>query len=279
MRGAFPAFDMIARLADRHHEITQQLARRRLEQPGVACSTASAFSATSALPIRRRRYGIFTIWLKTWACRRRALPWSLVKASVVVDNKPGTDSFIGAQTAAKARPDGYTVFIPTNTTQAASEHLFKKRPYDLVKDFAPVAALGRGGQIMVVNPGLPMKDVKDVKEFIALAKCRPGKRSFGRGSSSSRRLMCRRWKKRGVKGYKMTYWFAAYVPSGTPADGVARLNDILVKAAYSSGAAGFYQSTGTEIFTNTPVALGKFQTAESLKRGGASSRRRGITPA
>lgn len=79
--------------------------------------------------------------------------------------------------------------------------------------------------------------------------------------------MCRRWKKRGVKGYKMTYWFAAYVPSGTPADGVARLNDILVKAAYSSGAAGFYQSTGTEIFTNTPVALGKFQTAESLKRG------------
>ena len=118
MCAAFPAFDMIARLADRHHEITQQLARRRLEQPGVACSTASALSATSALPIRRRRHGIFTVWPKNWACRRRALPWLLVKASVVVDNKPGANSFIGAQTAAKARPDGYTVFITTNTTQS-----------------------------------------------------------------------------------------------------------------------------------------------------------------
>ncbi len=50
------------------------------------------------------------------------------KASVVVDNKPGANSFIGAKTAAKAKPDGYTVFITTNTTQAASENLFKKLP-------------------------------------------------------------------------------------------------------------------------------------------------------
>ena len=55
----------------------------------------------------------------------------------------------------------------------------------------------------------------------------------------------------------MTYWFAAYVPSGTPADGMARLNDILVKGAYSSGAAGFYQCTGTEIFTNKPGGAGQ----------------------
>lgn len=97
------------------------------------------------------------------------------RASVVVDNKPGANSFIGAQMAAKAKPDGYTVFITTNTTQAANEHLFKKLPYDPVKDFVPVTALGRGGQIMVVNPSLP---VKDVKEFIALAKSKPGKRQF-----------------------------------------------------------------------------------------------------
>lgn len=140
-------------------------------------------SATPALQIRRRRHGIFTVWPKSPAYRRRALPWSLVKASVVVDNKPGANSFIGARTAAKVRPDGNTVLITTDTTQAASEHLFKKRPHNPVKDFAPVTALGRGGQIMVVNPALP---VKDVKEFIALAKCRPGKRSFGCGSSSSR---------------------------------------------------------------------------------------------
>lgn len=252
------------------------------------------------------------------------------KASVVVDNKPGANSFIGAQAAAKAKPDGYTVFITTNTTQAANEHLFKKLPYDPVKDFVPVTALGRGGQIMVVNPTLPVKDVKD---FIALAKKEPGKLSFGSGSSSSRvagemfkqltgtfilnipyksnpsavtdllggqidmmitdmatglpQVKAGKLKalgvstrqrsplapdvptleETGVKGYEMTYWFAAYVPAVTPPEVVARLNDILVSAARSSSAAGFYQSTGTEIFTSTPAELGRFQAAESLKWG------------
>ncbi len=75
------------------------------------------------------------------------------------------------------------MLITTNTTHAANEHLFKKLPYDPVKDFAPVAALGKGGQIMVVNPSFP---AKSVAEFIALAKKDPGKYSFGSGSSSSR---------------------------------------------------------------------------------------------
>lgn len=105
------------------------------------------------------------------------------KQSVVVDNKPGAFGFIAAQQAAKAAPDGYTVLITTNTTHAANEHLYKKLPYDPVKDFAPVTALGKGGQIMVVNPSLP---VKSVGEFIAMAKKEPGKLSFGSGSSSSR---------------------------------------------------------------------------------------------
>src|SRR2546428_2504340 len=105
------------------------------------------------------------------------------KVSVVVDNKPGANSFIGAQAAAKAKPDGFTVFITTNTTQAANEHLFKKLPYDPVKDFAPLTALGRGRQIMVVNPALP---VKNVGEFTALAKAKPGKLSFASGSTSIR---------------------------------------------------------------------------------------------
>jgi len=83
----------------------------------------------------------------------------------------------------KAAPDGYTVFITTNTTHAANEHLFKKLPYDAVKDYLPVTALGKGGQIMIVNMNLP---AKSVGEFIALAKAQPGKISFGSGSSSSR---------------------------------------------------------------------------------------------
>jgi tripartite-type tricarboxylate transporter receptor subunit TctC len=105
------------------------------------------------------------------------------KQPVVIDNKAGASGFIASQQVAKAAPDGYTVLITTNTTHAANEHLFKKLPYDPVKDFAPVAALGKGGQIMVVNPSSP---AKTVAEFVALAKKEPGKLSFGSGSSSSR---------------------------------------------------------------------------------------------
>ncbi|MBX3653483.1 MAG: tripartite tricarboxylate transporter substrate binding protein [Ramlibacter sp.] len=105
------------------------------------------------------------------------------RQSVVVENKAGASGFIASQQVAKAAPDGYTVMITTNTTHAANEHLFKKLPYDPVKDFAPLTGLGKGGQIMVVNPSLP---AKSVAEFIALARKEPGKYSFGSGSSSSR---------------------------------------------------------------------------------------------
>ncbi|MEP6722288.1 MAG: tripartite tricarboxylate transporter substrate binding protein [Variovorax sp.] len=102
---------------------------------------------------------------------------------VVIDNKAGASGFIASQQVAKAAPDGYTVLITTNTTHAANEHLFKKLPYDPVTDFAPIGALGKGGQIMVVNPAFP---AKTVAEFVALAKKEPGKYTFGSGSSSSR---------------------------------------------------------------------------------------------
>ena len=105
------------------------------------------------------------------------------KQPVVIDNKAGASGFIASQNVAKAPADGYTVLITTNTTHAANEHLYKKLPYDPVKDFAPITALGKGGQIMVVTPDFP---AKTVAEFIALAKKDPGKYSFGSGSSSSR---------------------------------------------------------------------------------------------
>jgi tripartite-type tricarboxylate transporter receptor subunit TctC len=105
------------------------------------------------------------------------------KQAVVVDNKPGASGFLAAQQVAKAPADGYTVLITTNTTHAANEHLFKSLPYDPVKDFAPVTLLGKGGQILVVNPRV---EAKNVAEFVALARKNPGKLSFGSGSSSSR---------------------------------------------------------------------------------------------
>ena len=71
--------------------------------------------------------------------------------------------------------------------------------------------------------------------------------------------------RRPCRATRSTYWFAAYVPAGTPAPVVARLNDILVKAAKSPTAAKFYGSTGTELVTSTPDELRRFQAAESQK--------------
>jgi tripartite-type tricarboxylate transporter receptor subunit TctC len=105
------------------------------------------------------------------------------KQPVVVDNRPGANGLISAQAFIRTPADGYTVLIATNTTHAANEHLYKKIPYDPVRDFTPVTTLARGGQVMIVNPRVP---AKTVKEFIALAKRQPGKLTFGGGSSSSR---------------------------------------------------------------------------------------------
>lgn len=105
------------------------------------------------------------------------------KQAVVVDNKAGAGGMIAAQAVARAAPDGSTVLITTNTTQSANPHLYKKLPYDPVKDFKPLTALGRGGMVLVVRPDAPYKTVADL---VAAAKAHPGKLSFGAGNSSSR---------------------------------------------------------------------------------------------
>jgi tripartite-type tricarboxylate transporter receptor subunit TctC len=71
----------------------------------------------------------------------------------------------------------------------------------------------------------------------------------------------------GVKGYDMGYWFAAYVPAGTPAPVVARLNELLGSAVKSAPAKTFFDTAGSEAWTTTPDELAKFQTAETQKWG------------
>ena len=102
---------------------------------------------------------------------------------VVIDNKPGAEGQIGAQAAATAAPDGYTLFITTQTTQAMNVHIYKSLTYDPVKSFAPISGLSLGAQVVMVKNELP---VKTISELIELARKQPGKLSFGSGNGSSR---------------------------------------------------------------------------------------------
>jgi tripartite-type tricarboxylate transporter receptor subunit TctC len=96
--------------------------------------------------------------------------------TIVVENKPGANSILGADLAAKAAPDGYT-FLTVIAAHAANATLYAgKLPFDTVKSFAPMSLVAIAPLIMTANNGLP---AKDVKELIAYAKANPGKISFG----------------------------------------------------------------------------------------------------
>ena len=105
-----------------------------------------------------------------------------LKQPVVVDNKPGASAQIGAQAAAKAKPDGYTLFMTTNTSHSANPSLFQKLPYDPIADFTPIARIGELPFALVVNNELP---VKSMKELIAHARANPNKLSYATPNSTS----------------------------------------------------------------------------------------------
>jgi len=264
----------------------------------------------------------------------RALSASVTEQAgqaVVVEKRPGASGMIAAQHVARARGDGYTVLITTNTTQAANPHLFKKLPYDPMTDFMPLTGLGRGGQVLVVRADAPFKTVHDV---VRAARQDPGKLSFGSGNSSSRmagemlkqltgtdivwvgynsnpnalndllgghidmmvidtvtgllqieagrlRPLGASTRERlpqlpqvptldeaGIKGYDMGYWFAAYVPRGTPAAVADALRQWLVAAVGSQGAQDFFRHSATQAWTTTAAELDDFQKAELRKWGG-----------
>lgn len=102
---------------------------------------------------------------------------------VVVDNHPGAGGNIGSDLVAKAAPDGYTLLMGTVGTHAINPSLYSKMPYDHVKDFVPVILVAGVPNVLVVNPSLP---VKSVRELIDYAKANPGKLNFassGNGTS------------------------------------------------------------------------------------------------
>jgi tripartite-type tricarboxylate transporter receptor subunit TctC len=104
---------------------------------------------------------------------------------VIVENKPGAGTTLGAELVARAAPDGYTLLLATSTTLAINKTLYKKLPYDPVKDFTPIALVAAVPFALIVNPSLP---VKTLSEFIAYAKANPGLAYGSAGNGSPHHL-------------------------------------------------------------------------------------------
>ena len=101
---------------------------------------------------------------------------------VVVDNRPGSGGIIGAETVARAAPDGYTLFVTPSAVLTINPHLYSKLRYDAFKDFAPITMATNSPYFLVVHPKIP---AVSVKELIAYAKANPGKMNYSSSGSGS----------------------------------------------------------------------------------------------
>ena len=104
------------------------------------------------------------------------------KQPVIVDNRPGGGGIVGSDQVSKSAPDGYTLLVGTVTTHAVAASLYKKLPYDPLRDFAPITEFAYIPQLLSVHPSVP---ARSVKELVALARARPGELNYGTAGNGS----------------------------------------------------------------------------------------------
>src|SRR5262245_59229817 len=156
----------------------------------LACPTAVVVLVAVAAPASAETYPVRPVTIVTpfaagsqTDAAARLLGQSLQDAlgqSFVVENKAGAGGLLAANAVARAKPDGYTLLLTTNSTHSAIA-LFKSVPYDPIKDFAPIARLGNFPSFIAVNSSLP---IMSMAELVANAKANPGKLSYGVGNST-----------------------------------------------------------------------------------------------
>ena len=102
--------------------------------------------------------------------------------NVVVDNRSGAGNTLGTDYVAKAKPDGYTLTIGSPSSHSIAPSIYRNLPYDPVRDFTPVALLATSPTVLVIHPSIP---ARNLKEFIALARAKPGDLNFGSGGNGT----------------------------------------------------------------------------------------------
>jgi tripartite-type tricarboxylate transporter receptor subunit TctC len=102
---------------------------------------------------------------------------------VVIENRPGANTVLGAQQVAKAAPDGYTLLMAIDSTLTMNQYLYRTPPYDPFNDFAPITLTAKTMQLLIVNAA---SDVKTVNDLISRAKAQPGKLNYGAGTITTK---------------------------------------------------------------------------------------------
>ena len=106
----------------------------------------------------------------------------VIGQQVLIDNRPGAGAALGTELGAKAAPDGYTLLAGGSAALAINPHLYPKMGYNTLRDFAPVTQIVAIAEVFVVNPSLP---TKNLREYFALAKRRPGELAYGSSGAGS----------------------------------------------------------------------------------------------
>ena len=294
---------------------------------GLACSTGAL--AQSGFPAKPLRFIAMGVGFPENTARVIGNEISAItRQIVVVEPKPGANGILAAEFVAKAPPDGYTLLVGTNSTHAANPSLYKKLPYNYVKDFAPVSGISTGMLLAVINPHVPAKTITDLT---ALARKSPGNLTYGSGSSVGLTAVeyyklltginisnvpyktvpqattdliagridmmivnlgtampqvqagklrglavtgAQRWpvlpdtptmREAGVPNYEWTFWNAAWLPAGTPAEIVTRMNELFAAALDRPKVKEYLSNAGSIAFATTPDGLMKFQITEHDK--------------
>jgi len=130
---------------------------------------------------------------------------------VVIDNRPGANTLVGAELVAKAPPDGTTLLMAIDSTLVMNPYLYSKLPYDPIKDFAPITLVAKTMDLLVVNSA---SDTKTAKDLIAKAKAQPGKLNCGAGTITTKLICVLFNEKAGIDTVLLPYNGSAEVAHG-----------------------------------------------------------------